>query len=87
MCWADIDYHCEHAGLIRVYAHGQEYGDPYCLALPFVVDEPGVIQFVGLSQRLRQCQVRAMAVSCRAQGLRAVRERKSGANPGIKMFV
>ena len=38
-CRAHLEWHCEHAGIARVFAEQAEYGDPYCYALPFVVRE------------------------------------------------
>jgi hypothetical protein len=56
--WAQLDWHCEHAGLTRVFEDGAVYGDPYVYALPFVVrerfDEPeesgrlGFVEYVGV---------------------------------------
>ena len=56
--WAQIDWHCEHAGITRVFEDGSNYGDPYVYALPFVVrerfEEPelsgrlGFVEYVGV---------------------------------------
>jgi hypothetical protein len=53
-----MDWHCEHAGLTRVFEDGANYGDDYVYALPFVVrerfDEPeisgriGLLEYVGV---------------------------------------
>ncbi len=36
-CWAHLDWHCRHAGLLRIFAGTDTFGDPYCHAIPFVV--------------------------------------------------
>ena len=76
-CHADLQWHCEHAGVARVFDAGQGYGDPYCYALPFVVVEGGV-EFIGLATPIRPCQWRAIKAACRAHGLRVFRTRIRG---------
>jgi len=86
MCWAHIEYFCEHGGVIRVFETGKAYGDRYCYALPFHKLSDNVIEFVGVVTAPKLSYARAIKVACRAVGLEAVRERKSGARPGIKEF-
>ena len=70
-CWAHIQWFCEHAGVIRVFAERSRYRiDPYCICIPFFVKEKfnkidksgkrGYIEFVGLSEKLNICQFRAI---------------------------
>jgi hypothetical protein len=76
-CWAHIDWHCEHAGIVRVFAGGDRFNeDPYCYALPFVVRERfgnederhGLIEFEGVHDVMRPCQFRAIRTAMRAAG-------------------
>lgn len=73
-CWCHLEWHCEHAGLARVFGGGQQYGDPYCYALPFVVRERedgerlGLIEFIGVTKVMQPCQYRAMRKAMRDAG-------------------
>ena len=79
-CWAHLDWHCEHAGLCRVFEGSNKFGDSYCYALPFVVrerfDKPdengkiGFIEFVGVQVVMKPCQYRAMRTAMRIAGWR-----------------
>jgi len=85
-CWAHVEPFCQHAGMVRVFAEDAVYGvDPYCWSVAYCVVDDGVIEFKGVHDAPRQCQVRAIAKSLRKQGLKLLRERKSGANPGLKL--
>lgn len=86
MCWAHFEYFCRHGGLVRIYADGQTANDPYCFALPFKVIDDQTIELKGVWKCPRQCQVRALIKSCREVGLKVIRERKDGANPGYKYY-
>ena len=76
-CHAVIEWHCEHAGLVRVFDGTKDYGDAYCYALPFVVRElfaewdkdsrQGLIEFIGVTTVMRPCQYRAMREVVRQQ--------------------
>ena len=87
-CWAHLDWHCEHAGLVRVFGGGDEYRrDPYCYALAFrVVDRfdsddkrrHGLIEFEGVFVCPRACQYRAIRTAARAAGWGVVRTRVNG---------
>ena len=86
-CWAHVDWHCEHAGLVRVFDGEQKYGDPFCYALPFVVRKRfpmpveggklGLIEFVGVMKVMKPCQYRAMREAIRAEhyGILSTRSR------------
>ena len=74
-CWCHIDWHCEHAGLVRVFDEHSTFGQPYCYALPFVVREKfdsgeriGMIEFVGVTTVMQPCQYRAMRKAVRDTG-------------------
>lgn len=77
-CWAHLDWHCEHAGLARVFMGSQKLGDPYCYALPFVVRTKfarpdaagriGLIEFVGVTTVMKPCQYRVMRAAIREAG-------------------
>lgn len=76
-CWCHLEWHCEHSGLARVFGGGQEYGDPYCYALPFVVRErygsavngkTGLIEFEGVTVVMKPCQYRCMRRAVRDAG-------------------
>lgn len=76
-CWCHLEWHCEHSGIARVFGGGQEYGDVYCYALPFVVrdrypmpidEQWGRIEFVGVTVVMRPCQYRCMRAAMRNAG-------------------
>lgn len=76
-CWAHLEWHCEHAGLARVFGGQEEFGDPYCYALPYVVRQRyvdgrpralGLIEFIGVTQVMKPCQYRAMRQAVRKAG-------------------
>ena len=74
-CWVHLEWFCEHAGIARAFNESSQYGDAYCYALPFVVRErftepdkyghQGLIEFVGVQQWPRLCQMRALLVETR----------------------
>ena len=74
-CWAHLEWHCEHAGLVRVFADGKQYGDEYENALPFVAVDESTIEFVGLTKKLTPSQWRAARSECKAAGLKMVFKR------------
>ena len=69
-CWAHLEWLCPHACIIRILAGNQQYGDPYCHALTFVVRkrfdkiEPsgkrGLMELIGVSKPVKPCQYRAV---------------------------
>ena len=69
-CWCHLDWHCEHAGMARMFGGDREWGEPYCYCLPFVVrerfDEPemsgkiGLVEFIGILIPPMPCQYRLM---------------------------
>jgi hypothetical protein len=69
-CWCDLEWFCEHAGLARVFGGGEEYGDPYCYALPFVVrdKERKLIEFIGVLKVMQSCQYRCLRKAMREAG-------------------
>jgi hypothetical protein len=85
-CWAHIDWFCEHAGLARVFNGDQDFGDPYCYALAFVVrekfDKPlpngkkGLIEFVGVIKVMSMCQYRALGDAMYKEGWGVLSTRK-----------
>jgi len=86
-CWCHLEWHCEHAGLARVFEGHHNYGDPYCYALPYVVrerfDEPrdgkkGLVEFIGVNQVMKPCQYRAMRAAMRAAGSGRVEHEDTG---------
>ncbi len=87
-CYAHIEWHCEHAGLARVFGGGQTFGDPYCYCLPFVVrerfDDPqldgtnGFVEFIGVIKVMHPCQYRAMRKAMRDAGWRILSTRSKG---------
>jgi len=72
--------------MLRVLPEGQQYGDPYCWSVAFRVVDEATIEFVGAHEAPRQCQVRAIVRSLRERGLRVLRERKSGACTGKRVY-
>ena len=77
-CWAQLEWFCEHAGLARVLSGDEQYGDPYCYRLPFVVREvfptpdslgrKGLVEYVGVYPVMRICQYRALRTAMREAG-------------------
>ena len=75
-CWAHLDWHCEHAGILRVFAPGkQAWVDEYENALPFVAVDENTIEFVGLTKKITPSQWRAVRSACKAAGLKMVFKR------------
>lgn len=69
-CWAHIQHICEHAGIVRVFSCDQQYEiDPYCIAITFIVKNNGFIEFVGLDEKLKICQFRAIRSAVYNEGL------------------
>ena len=75
---AQLDWHCEHAGLARVFEAGKEYGEEYVYALPFVVrerfDEPemsgriGLMEYIGVIQPITPSVGRALLNAATEEG-------------------
>lgn len=69
--WAHMDWHCEHAGITRVFEDNKEFAvDDYMYAIPFVVHERfevpdedgfiGKVEYIGVCVRaptLSECKV------------------------------
>lgn len=65
--WAHMDWHCEHAGITRVFEDNKEFEvDDYMYAIPFVVHErfevPDEDGFIGIIEYIGVC-VRAPTLS------------------------
>ncbi len=88
MCYVHLQYFCEHGGCLRIYCDGFKYEnrDLYCWSCSFEVKDLRLIELQGVYQAPRNCQARTLFKSLRQQNIRFMRERKSGANPGIKLF-
>ena len=77
-CWCHLEWHCEHAGIARLFSEHSHYGDKFCYALPFVVRERfskvdkngrrGLLEFIGVMQIPTLCQYRAWRRACAEQG-------------------
>ena len=92
-CWAHVQWHCRHAGLIRVYRADQAWGDPYCYAIPFHVrsrrmfwkwrtEKRGMLELEGMTQVMSLCQARAIMRAVKNEGWGIVSDRHSGARRG-----
>jgi hypothetical protein len=95
-CYAHLEWHCEHAGLARVFGGDQSFGDPYCYCLPYVVRERfrhpavdgvlGFVEFIGVLKVMKPCQYRAMRQAVRQAGWRILSTRsKDGAMRTIEV--
>jgi len=77
-CWCHLEWHCEHAGIARVFSEHSQYGSRFCYAIPFVVRERfehvdergrrGLIEFIGVMKAPTICQYRAWRRACHEQG-------------------
>ena len=78
-CWAHVDWHCEHAGLVRVFGGEDKFKlDGYCYALPFVVSERfecrdekgrlGFVEFIGMCSPVKKCQMKAGVNALQIEG-------------------
>ena len=74
-CWVHIDWHCEHAGLVRVYSEDAKFGDPYCYAIPFKRIGYDEIEFIGMVKNIKLCQWRAIRRELKAAHIKAIRTR------------
>lgn len=85
MAWAHMEYF--EGGVIRVFADQAAYNvDPYLYAIAFKVTEEDAqtIELLGAIKAPTPSQYRAIAHEMRARGLKIIRRRVTGANPGIK---
>lgn len=85
-CWAHVDYHCEHSGVVRVFHKDKKFGDKYCWSCAFKVIDINLIELVGVCKTPKLCQIHAIVDSLRKQGIAVLRHRRSGANPGMKRY-
>jgi len=87
--WAHIEEHgqCDSkcSGLIRVFEDGQVFGDEYLYAMKFVKHDENTIEFVGVTKPApTPSQGKAILAAVRAKNWRVLKDRKTGANPGVR---
>jgi hypothetical protein len=68
---------CDHAGIVRVGPKAERYGDAYCYALPFRI-ENGCATFEGLCFAAPLSAARAAIKAVEAIGLKVRWERHKG---------
>lgn len=81
---AEIEWLCEHAGLIRVFRGNRRHGDPYEWCVSFKDIGGDDIELVGCVRAPTPNEARAGLRLMRQCGLRVVGLRRSGARPGMR---
>ena len=81
--WADVQRF--RGGLIRVFKDDAKYGDPYTYAFTFKEIEDGLVEVVGVhGLPPTLSEGKAMLKAAKEAGLTVMKNRRSGANPGMR---
>ena len=80
--WIDMEWFCEHAGVIRIFEEGVKFGEPYDRSISFKLIEKfeppllngkkANIEFVGLDKALTKDHFYAICYFMKKEGLGVV---------------